>query len=170
MELYSEAHDKEAIIIDVRNNGGGWTTDYMLAVLQVKRHAVTIPRDGDKGYPQDRRPLYAWWKPIVVLCNEFSYSNAEIFPWSIKTLGRGLVIGQETFGAVISTGAYGLIDGSRVRTPFRGWYVYGSGINMENNGCPPDIVVPDQMGDAATGKDRQLERAVEELLKQIEQE
>ncbi|HUX06998.1 MAG TPA: S41 family peptidase [Acidobacteriota bacterium] len=168
-ELFSEAHDKDAIIIDVRNNGGGWTTDMMLAMLQVRPHAYTIPRNGPRGYPvSERLPLYAWWKPVVVLCNEYSYSNAEIFSWAIKTLKRGLVVGQQTNGAVVSTGAYGLIDGSYVRTPGRGWYVYDSGINQERNGCPPDIVVVVQPGDEAAGVDRQLERAVEELMKQIQ--
>jgi tricorn protease len=167
MELYSEAHDKDAIIIDVRDNGGGSTADLMLAMLQVREHAQTVARGGDRrGYPQDRRVFYAWTKPFVVMCNEYSFSNAEIFPWAIKTLGLAKVIGQQTFGAVISTGAYGLIDGSAVRTPGRGWYVMGSNINMENNGCPPDIVVEYQKGDAAKGIDRQLERAVQELLAQ----
>ena len=169
-ELFSVADGKDAIIIDVRNNGGGWTTDMMLAMLQVKPHAYTIPRDGPRGYPvSERLPLYAWWKPVVVMCNEYSYSNAEIFSWAIKVLKRGLVIGQQTSGSVISTGAAGLIDGSYVRVPGRGWYVLGSDIDQERNGCPPDIVVEVQPGDEAVGKDRQLERAVEELLKQIQQ-
>ena len=168
-ELFSEAHDKDAIIIDVRNNGGGWTTDMMLAMLQVKPHAYTIPRNGPRGYPvSERLPLYAWWKPVIVLCNEYSYSNAEIFSWAIKVLKRGLVVGQQTSGSVVSTGGYGLIDGSYVRTPGRGWYVYDSGINQERNGCPPDIIVVVQPGDEAAGVDRQLERAVEELMKQIQ--
>lgn len=167
-ELYSEAHGKDAIIIDVRNNGGGWTTDMMLAMLQVKPHAYTIPRNGPRGYPiSERLPLYAWWKPIAVMCNEYSYSNAEIFSWAIKTLGRGPVIGQQTNGAVISTGGYGLIDGSYIRVPGRGWYVYGTTIDQERNGCPPDIVVKVLPGDEAAGVDRQLERAVQELMKKV---
>jgi tricorn protease len=169
MELYSEAFDKDAIVIDVRNNGGGWTTDMLLTILEVSDHAWTQARGADvKGYPQDRRPLYSWTKPIIVLCNEYSYSNAEIFSWAIKTLGRGKVVGQQTFGAVISTGGYGMIDGSYVRTPFRGWYVKGSDINQELNGCPPDIVVEYQPGDSAKGIDRQLEVAVKELLKELQ--
>jgi tricorn protease len=168
-ELFSEAHGKEAVVIDVRNNGGGWTTDMMLAMLQVKPHAYTIPRNGPRGYPiSERLPLYAYWKPIVTMCNEYSYSNAEIFSWAIKTLKRGLVVGRQTNGAVISTGGYGLIDGSFIRTPGRGWYVYGTDIDQERNGCPPDIVVEVQPGDEAAGIDSQLERAVQELLKQLD--
>jgi tricorn protease len=167
MELYSVAHGKEGLVIDVRNNGGGWTTDYLLAILSPKPHAITVPRGGEKGYPQDRRPLYAWTKPIIVLCNEYSYSNAEIFSHAIKTLKRGKVVGQPTSGSVISTGGIRLIDGSLFRVPYRGWYVVTTGLNMEGNGCQPDIIVPDYPQDVSQGIDRQLKRAVEELMKEV---
>lgn len=167
MELYSEAHGKDGLVVDVRNNGGGWTTDYLLAMLMVKRHAITIPRDGEPGYPQDRLPLYAWTKPAIFLCNEFSFSNAEIFSHAVKTLKRGKLVGWPTYGAVISTGGTTLIDGSYFRIPFRGWYVKGSMVNMEHNGAVPDIIVQEPPGDEAKGIDRQLERAVKELLAEI---
>lgn len=167
MELYSEMHTKEALIIDVRNNGGGWTTDYVLAMLQVERHAYTIPRNGEKGYPQDRLPLYYWSKPAALMCNEYSYSNAEIISHAFKSLKRGKLIGYPTSGAVISTGGTQLIDGSFLRLPYRGWYVISTGLNMEGNGAEPDIVVKELPGDEAMRKDRQLEKAIEVLLKEI---
>jgi tricorn protease len=167
MELYSEVHDKDGLIIDVRNNGGGWTTDYVLAMLQVRRHAYTIPRDGEKGYPQDRLPLYYWDKPTALMCNEYSYSNAEIISHAFKSLKRGKLIGYPTSGAVISTGGTQLIDGSFLRLPFRGWYVISTGLNMEGNGAEPDIIVKEQPQDEAMLKDRQLEKAVEVLLQEI---
>jgi C-terminal processing protease CtpA/Prc len=163
MMLYAEAHDKEGLVIDVRNNGGGWTTDYLLAMLTIENHAVTIPRDGEEGYPQGRRPVYAWTKPIIVLTNEYSFSNAEIFAHAIQTLDRGKVVGEPTGGLVISTGGIRLIDGSSFRVPFRGWYVKDDMMNMENNGAVPDIIVQDKPGDTANHVDRQLERAVKEL-------
>ena len=168
-ELYAEAHDKDALVIDVRNNGGGWITDYLLAMLMVKPHAVTVPRNGPEGYPQSRRPLYAWTKPIIVLCNEFSFSNAEIFSHAIKTLGRGKVVGYPTGGFVISTGAIDLIDGATFRIPFRGWYVATNHKNMENNGAVPDIIVQERPEDYAAHRDRQLQRAVEVLLQEMKQ-
>jgi tricorn protease len=167
-ELYHEANGKEGLVVDVRNNGGGWTTDMMLAMLSVREHAATVPRGGGRAYPQDRRPLYAWTKPIVVLCNESSYSNAEIFSWSIQTLGRGTVVGKQTYGAVISTDSIRLIDGSTFRVPFRGWFVAGSGLNMENNGCLPDVEVDNPPDEDFTGTDRQLEKAVAILKGQIQ--
>ncbi len=167
-ELYAAAHGREGLVIDVRNNPGGWTTDYLLASLMVKNHAITVPRDGGPGYPQGRRIFYAWTKPIVVLANSRSYSNAEIFSWSIRTLARGKIIGERTNGSVISTGAQRLIDGSFVRVPFRGWYVNdGTMTNMEGHGCPPHIPVPYRLGDEAKSVDRQLQVAVKEILKEI---
>jgi tricorn protease len=160
-DLFRAANGKSALLIDVRENGGGWTTDMVLAMLMVKDHAITIPRGGGVGYPQGRRVFATWDKPIVVLCNENSYSNAEIFSWSIKTLGRGPVVGKQTYGAVISTGAAVLLDGSYVRLPFRGWYVNNAErTNMELNGCPPDYPVENLPGDFAAGIDRQLDKAI----------
>ena len=164
MELYSVAHGKDGLIIDVRNNGGGWTTDMLLAILAPRPHAYTIPRGGGKGYPEDRLPLYSWSKPVVTMCNEWSFSNAEIFSHAIKGLNRGKVVGTPTGGLVISTGGTRLIDGASFRIPFRGWYAAYSGLNQENNGCIPDVIVWDLPGDAAKHIDRQLEKAVEVML------
>jgi tricorn protease len=161
-ELYAAGHGKDALIIDVRDNGGGWTTDMVLSMLMVNDHAFTIPRGGGVGYPQGRRIFATWNKPVVVLCNENSYSNAEIFSWAIKTLKRGPLVGKQTFGAVISTGGAGLLDGSFIRMPFRGWYVNDAAhTNMELNGCPPDFPVEFLPGDYAIERDRQVEKAIE---------
>lgn len=170
-ELFAAAAGKQGLLIDVRNNGGGWTTDYLMAILNVRRHAWTVPRGMDptlRGYPQDRLPLPAWTRPAAALCDEASYSNAEIFSWAFKTLKRGPLVGMTTFGAVISTGGTRLVDGSFVRLPFRGWYVAGSGINMERQGCEPDVLVfqPPQQ-DMDKENDAQLAKAVEVLLAQL---
>jgi len=175
-DLYAQAHGKEALIIDVRGNGGGWTTDLMLTSLLAGDHAVTVPRGGGPGYPQGRRLLYAWTKPIVVLCNEHSFSNAEIFSWSIQTTGRGPVVGQRTHGGVISTGGTHLGDGSWLRLPFRGWRSRKDstrpdgldGSNLEGTGCRPDIVIENHPEDLARGIDLQLQRALTEALRQID--
>lgn len=171
-ELYSVGNGKSGLIIDVRNNGGGWTTDWLLAMLQVKRHAVTFPRGGGPGYPQDRLPLYAWTKPIVTLCNERSFSNAEIFSHAIKTLKRGTLIGVPTPGGVISTGGEGLVDGSYYRIPLRGWYSPDTqernpAKSLEGNGAVPDIIVPLLPGEVTAASDRQLIKAVEVLTAQL---
>jgi tricorn protease len=145
-----------------------------MAVLNVKRHAFTIPRDGNsnvKAYPQGRLPLAAWTKPAITLCNEESYSNAEIFSWAFKTLKRGMLAGTKTFGAVISTGGEILINGALVRLPLRGWYVAGSGINMEHHGAEPDLpIAQPPTDDMASGHDTQLEKAVAAFLANIKED
>ncbi|NER13927.1 PDZ domain-containing protein [Leptobacterium flavescens] len=178
-ELAAAGHGKEGIVIDVRYNGGGWTTDYLMAVLNVRQHAYTVPRGAAKNlerehrkfinhYPfSERLPLAAWTKPSIALSNHRSYSNAEIFAHAYKTLGIGKLVGESTFGAVISTGGRGLIDGSAVRMPFRGWYVKATQSNMELGPAVPDIEVDNAPDDKAKGKDTQLKRAVDELLKQL---
>ena len=172
-DLYAAAHGKEGLIIDVRSNGGGWTTDYLMTVLMVRRHAYTLPRGGNpevKSYPtSERLPVAAFTKPAAALCNEDSYSNAEIFSWAFQTLDRGPLVGSPTFGAVISTGGTQLLNGAWVRLPGRGWYVADSGINMEHHGAQPDVVVwQPPAEDASATEDTQLLTAVEVRLDGIE--
>ncbi len=163
-DLYAAAYGKQGLVIDVRFNGGGRTADYLLAILHVPRHAYTVGRGGKPGYPHDRLPVPEWTKPIAVLCNYASFSNAEIFAHAIKTLRRGPLIGTPTAGGVISTGQRTLMDGSRVSTPGRGWYTIDKGINLEGNGAQPDHLVEDMPDDLAAGRDRQLDKAIEVLL------
>lgn len=178
-EFTAAGSGKDAIVIDVRYNGGGWTTDYLMAVLNVRQHAYTIPRgaaeDLDKEhtkfishYPYARRlPFYPWMKPSIAICNESSYSNAEIFSHAYKTLGIGTLVGKPTFGAVISTGGKGLLDGSFVRLPFRAWYVKATKENMEHGPAVPDIIVDNDPGCKAEGRDPQLTTAVQYLMEKI---
>jgi tricorn protease len=170
--LFAAADGRDGVVIDVRFNGGGSTTDYLMAVLMVRRHAYTVPRDSDpnqRAYPTaERLPLMAWTRPAVTVCNEQSYSNAEIFSYAFQSLGRGKLVGMTTFGAVISTGGTTMMNGAWVRLPTRGWYVAETGVNMENNGAVPDVEVvqpPDQ--DHSATLDQQLQRAVEILLAEI---
>jgi len=177
-ELTAVGHGKEGIVIDVRFNGGGSTTDYLMAILNVKQHAYTIPRGAEttlsnnkkyrEFYPfSERLPFFAWNKPSIALCNENSYSNAEIFSHAYKNLGIGTLVGRPTFGAVISTGGVGLIDGSYVRMPFRGWFVKANDMNMDFEPARPDIEVFNSPDHKSKGVDEQLQKACEVLLQQL---
>src|SRR5438067_5751589 len=132
-QLYAAGAGKDGLVIDVRENGGGSTTDHLLTALTQPVHAITVPRGGGQGYPQDRTVYATWNKPIVVLCNQNSFSNAEIFSHAIKTLKRGRLVGVPTAGGVVSTGGTAIMDIGYLRMPFRGWYVLGSGEDMELN-------------------------------------
>ncbi len=179
-ELTASGQGKDGLVIDVRFNGGGWTTDMLMTVLTVRQHSYTVPRgaaaDLDREHERfrthypfgERLPLSAWNKPSVALCNHNSYSNAEIFSHAYKTLGIGTLVGEPTFGAVISTGGQGLIDGSFVRLPYRAWYVKATDENMEHGPAVPDVLVDNAPDSKARGEDPQLRKAVEVLLGQID--
>ena len=166
-ELYSVGAGMDGIVIDVRENGGGFTTDHLLTILTQPRHAITVPRGGGRGYPQDRKVYASWHKPIVVLCNQNSYSNAEIFSHAIKHLKRGKVVGVATAGGVISTGGMNIMDLGFLRMPFRGWYLLGTGEDMELHGAEPHIQIWPKPGDWPAGRDGQLRRAVGVLKKDV---
>jgi len=170
-DLFAAAHGREGLLVDVRNNGGGHTADYVLGSLMVRPHAYTVPRGADPshtdGYPQDRLFIQRYTRPVNMLCNEKSFSNAEIVSHAFKTLDRGNLVGQETYGGVISTGGTRLLDGTFVRLPFRGWYL-PDGTDMENNGAVPDILVEQTPEDESEKYDRQLKVAVDDLLERLE--
>ncbi len=167
-DLYAAGAGRDGLVIDVRENGGGSTTDHLLTALTQPRHAIAIPRGGSvPGYPQDRTVYATWEKPVTVLCNQNSYSNAEIFSHAVKLLGRGQLVGVPTAGGVISTGRAGIMDIGSLRLPYRGWYGLQSGIDMELNGAVPDHLLWPQPGELATGLDRQLDKAIEVLQKDV---
>lgn len=163
--LYSDNFDKEAIVLDVRFNGGGNTHDQILNYLGGKEHTYFVQRSGNFGAVinfNDRK----WSKPLVVLINNRSYSDAEIFPHAFRTLGMGKLVGQPTGGYVIGTRSVMLIDGSRFLTPRTG-VVTLKGVNMEKEGVMPDYMVDIHPSDLAHGLDPQLEKAVEVLQQEV---
>jgi C-terminal processing protease CtpA/Prc len=100
---------------------------------------------------------------MVVMQNERSASDAEMFPAGFKALGLGKVVGVPTMGAVIGTGSYTLLDGSAIRTPGSGVWT-ATGENMENYGVPPDCLRRQHTGRLPQGArrpDREGGRSVE---------
>lgn len=166
-DLYAAASGRDGLIIDVRCNGGGWTADWVMAVLSVQRHATTVARGGKPGYPQDRLIFYAWTKAATMMCDQYSFSNAEIVSHAFKNLRRGPLVGVPTHGGVISTGSYGLVDGGAIRMPFRGWYL-PDGRDMELNGAVPDVIVPVTPEDEEQGRNPQIEAAVKATMEEIQ--
>jgi tricorn protease len=166
-DLYAAGVGRDGLIIDVRDNGGGRTADLLLTALTQPAHAIAVPRGGGPGYPQDRKVFATWSKPIVVLCNQNSFSNAEIFAHAIKHLGRGQLVGVTTAGGVVSTGARTIMDLGTLRLPSRGWYRLQDGEDMELSGAVPHHVVWRQPGESAQGRDTQLDKAVEVLGRDV---
>jgi tricorn protease len=163
--LYSDNFDKEGIILDVRYNGGGFTHDQVLNFLSGKEHTRFVQRDGGEGGVLrnfDRK----WTKPLTVLINNRSYSDAEIFPHAFRTAGLGKVIGQPTGGLVIGTSGIRLIDGSQFRVPRTGVFRNGN-VDMDREGVQPDVIVEITPEDWAKGQDSQLAKAVEVLTADV---
>lgn len=158
----AELHNKKALIIDQRFNPGGGIDQELLQILQQKQYQYTRVRDS----VEVTRPLRAFFGPMVVMENERSTSDAEVFPDGFRALKLGKVVGVTTYGAVIGTGAYQLMDGSTIRTPGTGlWNVNGT--NLENYGVPPDVYIDNTPEDFLKGRDAQIEKAVEVLQTEL---
>ena len=104
---------------------------------------------------------------MILLINQYSGSNSEIFAEGFRKLGLGKIVGMPTAGGVIGTSSYYLIDGTRVRRPSGGSYT----LEMEDTDLvprQPDILLDNTIDDLINGRDPQLERAVQELMKEVQ--
>lgn len=160
-ELFSVGQRKQGMILDFRGNNGGDTHDSLLRILERNRHYFTFAPRTETPFPQPER---AYVKPVILLIDEASLSDAEVFANGFRELKIGKIVGQPTMGWIIFTSGTGLIDGSFIRVPHLGCFTL-DGRDMENWGVPPDIRVENTPADLAAGRDPQLERAVAELLK-----
>jgi tricorn protease len=153
---------KKAIVVDQRFNPGGGIDQELLQILQQRQYQYTKARGG----VTITRPQRAYFGPVVVMQNERSTSDAEVFPDGFRTLKLGKTVGLTTYGAVIGTGSFRLMDGSQIRTPGTGlWNINGQ--NLENWGVPPDVSVDNTPEDFLKGRDAQLEKAVEVLKEEL---
>ncbi len=164
LDLDAQNQGKEGVVIDVRNNNGGFVNGYVLDVF-TRRNFLTMTPRGLFGVPS-RQNLgqRALGLPTILVTNESSLSDAEDFTEGYRYLGLGKVVGVPTSGWIIYTGGQSLIDGSNLRVPFI--RVQGAdGKDMELNPRPVDIRVERLLGETLSGKDSQLDVAVAELLK-----
>ncbi len=166
-EVFAEGFDKDGLIIDVRDNTGGFVADRILSVLCGSVHSIAVARDAAPAYLSGYWGHPVWDKPIVVLCNQNTVSNGEIFTHAIKTLKRGKIVGVQTSGGVIATTDIALLDLGTLRLPLRGWFL-PDGADMELHGTQPDEVVWNEPADLANGVDRQLDAAIGVLKKEVE--
>lgn len=161
-ELYEYSIGKKAMIIDVRFNGGGNISDTLIDWLERKPHGYYQGRGNDP----EPAPGHAWDKPIVILMNEHSFSNAEMFPAAMKARGLATLVGAPTPGYVIWTWGLPLVDGTSARMPGSGVYRL-DGTPMEDMGEQPDYAVPLTQEDWLAERDPQLDKGLEVLLNRI---
>ena len=164
IDMTQELNNKEALIFDLRYNTGGNVHDEVLKFLSQKSYLNWKYREGSLAKQSNFSPAD---KPIVLLINEQSLSDAEMTAAGFKALKLGTIIGNETYRWIIFTSGVGLVDGSTVRMPSWGCYSL-DGKDLEMSGVQPDIKVINSFEDKLNGRDPQVDRAVEEILKLLE--
>ncbi len=166
VDLDAENHARDGVVVDVRNNNGGFVNMYALDVF-TKRNYLTMTGRGEGPAPGrsvlGQRALGA---PTILVTNQHSLSDAEDFTEGYRALKAGKVVGEPTAGWIIYTSNVPLIDGTVVR--LAGMRVEDAdGKTMELVRRQVDIPVKRRVGESYTGRDAQLDAAVAELVKQI---
>ncbi len=163
IDLDAQNQSKEGVIVDIRNNNGGYINGYALDVFTRKNYLEMTPRGMSTVPSRQGLGQRALGLPTVLVTNESSLSDAEDFTEGYRTLKVGKVVGEPTAGWIIFTGGTGLIDGSSLRLPvIRIRDTRGQ--DMEMHPRPVDVEVDRELGESEAGTDAQLERAVKELL------
>ncbi len=167
---YYQFADKEGLILDLRCNGGGFVSQNLLQRLYRKLIAFDKPRWGNEK-KLETMPTYTFRGSLVVIIDQYSGSDGDIFPQSFKNLEMGTIVGKRTWGGVVGiNGAKlgGTVDrGGSTHPEFAIWFVkqkYG----VENYGVDPDVEVENDPKSMKEGKDNQLDIALEELKKLME--
>jgi C-terminal processing protease CtpA/Prc len=166
VDLDAENHARDGVVVDIRNNSGGFVNVYAIDVL-ARRGYLTMTLRGFDGVPA-RRVLgqRALERPTILVTNQHSLSDAEDFTEGYRSLRLGRVVGEPTAGWIIYTWNQSLIDGTVFRLP-RIKITANDGTDMERNPRPVDVEVTRPIGETLTGRDSQLDVAVRELLKQL---
>ncbi len=164
VDLDDEAQGKEGVIVDIRNNNGGFVNAYALDVFSRRPYLTMQYRGRREVGARSQLGQRVFDRPTVLVTNQHSLSDAEDFTEGYRTLGLGKVVGEPTAGWIIYTSNFSLIDGTTLRIPFsriRG----ADGKDMELVPRPVDVAVVRALGEHYAGKDTQLDAAVTELSK-----
>ena len=158
--------DKEALIIDDRENGGGNISPMIIERLQREVYRMTMRRGSTLT---GTVPEGTHTGPKVLLINKYSASDGDLFPWSFKANNLGTVIGTRTWGGIVGiSGSLPYMDGTDVRVPFFTNYDAKTGQwIVENHGVDPDILLDNDPIREQAGEDQQLLKAIEVALEQI---
>jgi C-terminal processing protease CtpA/Prc len=164
LDIDAENQSREGVVIDIRNNNGGFVNAYALDILSRKGYLNMTVRGRETSPARNLLGQRVLDVPTVLVTNQHSLSDAEDFSEGYRTLGLGKIVGEPTAGWIIYTSNVSLIDGSNLRIPFIK-VTDNAGKNMELNSRPVDVRVSRPVGEK--GRDSQLERAVAELDKTV---
>ncbi|MFE6283534.1 S41 family peptidase [Streptomyces sp. NPDC057877] len=156
---------REGLVVDVRENRGGHTSQLVVEKLARRIVGWAVPRGmRPYSYPED-----APRGPVVAVANEFSGSDGDIVNAAIKALGLGPVVGTRTWGGVIGIdNRYRLVDGTLVTQPKYAFWLENYEWGVENHGVDPDVEVEQRPQDHAAGRDAQLDEAIRIALAALE--
>lgn len=166
LDLDAENQGREGIVVDVRNNNGGFVNAYALDVFARRPYMTMTVRDQPSAPARLQLGQRSFDRPAVLVTNQHSLSDAEDFTEGWRTLKLGPVIGEPTSGWIIYTSGAQLVDGTSLRMPFI--RVQGAdGKNMELVPRAVDKLVVRPVGEAYSGRDSQLDAAVADLLARL---
>ena len=156
---------KEGLVVDVRGNGGGNVSQMLIERLGRSVLGTGFARTYDTP---DTYPAVAFHGHLVCILDEDSASDGDIFPYRFREAGLGPLIGKRSWGGVIGITSHGpLLDGGSVNVPQFGTNGADGSWVVENVGVEPDIEVENDPRSVIAGRDPQLERAVEEVLRMM---
>ncbi|MGE0493083.1 MAG: DPP IV N-terminal domain-containing protein [Vulcanimicrobiota bacterium] len=158
---------REGIVIDVRNNNGGFVNAYALDVFARKGYLSMTNRDTPTAPARRLLGQRSLELPTILLTNRQTLSDGEDFSEGYRALKLGKVVGEPTSGWILFTSGAELVDGTRIRLPFSEVLDH-RGQPMEMNPRPVDVAVDRPLGESYTDRDVQLETAVSELLSQMD--
>lgn len=167
MDLDTENHSRDGIVIDIRNNNGGFVNAYALDVLSRQGYMTMTVRGLPPAPARTLLGQRALEVSTILVTNQHTLSDGEDFTEGYKTMKLGTVVGEPTAGWIIYTSGMTLLDGSIMRLPFIKVTDH-EGKNMELAPRTVDIPVTRGMGETAKNIDSQLSKAVAELLKQLD--
>lgn len=164
---YFSQQDKQGAIIDERNNGGGSAADYMVEVMSREIHGYFNSKVGD--HKPFTTPMAGIWGPKVMIINERAGSGGDLLPYLFRKMEIGPLVGTRTWGGLVGTwDTPPFVDGGRMVAPRGGFFDVDGEWSVEGEGVAPDIEVMMTPADVISGRDPQLERAVEEALMLME--
>ncbi|MGE0000675.1 MAG: S41 family peptidase [Fimbriimonadaceae bacterium] len=164
VKQYFPQRGKDALLIDVRYNNGGYVQDFIIRILSHKLSGFFNMRESPGSW--SRQGDY-FSGPLACLINEFSISCGEEFPYHFKDKKLGPLIGRRTMGGEVgSSPGWSLMDGGVVNVPNYGMWVPGTGWVIEGEGVKPDMDVPSDPNAYIAGRDPQLDAGVDWLLEE----
>ncbi|TDQ09421.1 S41 family peptidase [Pedobacter metabolipauper] len=161
---YFSQMDKKALLMDERNNGGGWVADYVIDLLSRDLVSYWAIRDG-KSFTTPGNGIFG---PKAMLINENAGSGGDMMPYMFKHKGLGKLVGRTTMGILVGISGYpSLLDGGSITSPNFGIYDTNGKWIIENEGVAPDIFVEQTPKDLLEGRDPQLDRTIKLLQDEI---